>query len=743
MWILFACTAEPIRLQGEAPVETVSGPCARREHPPVVISELVPGNVDGQLDQDGSTSDWVEIQNRGEREISLAGWTLEEDDDVWEFPSRRLGPGELLPVFASGKDGRPGFVATAELHTSFSLGSSFGSTDGALLLTAPDGCVVDEARWTDAPADVSYGRPDHAPEQWAWFLEPTFGLPNTSPSRPGFATRAQIDVPAGIFRGLVTVSAEERGEILRYTLDGSDPTEASPVASAPLRIDPANAPVILRVRSFAEGRWPGPIVTRTWLAPEIFGPDLTVVSLVSDPDGLFSDTRGIWAYGESYERNYPYFDANFWEDWERPVSVEVFPPSGELGLSQDAGVRIHGGYSRAFDQRGLRLLARSAYGDDTFDYPFFAREDLGQFHTLVLHNGGDWCSTHLFDASSDLLLRDLEMGRYPGVDSQAWTPVMVYLNGVFWGMYQLRERMDEWWIADHHGADPDNLDQVELGWTHSPHWELEQGDWEAFDRLNEDVARQDLADPDAWENFEAQVDVQNLASLAALEAWYGNADFWGNNLRLWRDRDGGRWRWMLYDLGHGWPSASYDQLGTSVTYVGEGMPLGAAFDNPRFREIFATTLADYLNTSLSAAVAVARLDDMAARVRPGMQAQLDRWCGGTPLSSWDSTMAYAREYTAQRGLQLRGQARDHLGLGDDVNLTLTADPPDAGRFQLTATSVPAPFTGIYYAGVPMTVTAVPNPGYQFESWVGQDNTDPTLTLDMRADTARIARFTVQ
>ncbi len=714
-WLLVSCTAGDVAItlrspRSPGPPDTLVGDCAGRWEAGLRINELVPGNVDGVRDEGDTTSDWLELHHSGESPQSLAGWSLETEDGAWSLPNVSLAPGGLLSVFASGKYGEPGFVQTEVLHASFAL----SAVEDRLRLMAPDGCVVDEAIWTDAPADWSLGRHVDRPSRWEWFAEPTFGMLNTTASRSEISARPWVDPAGGVYSGEVRAGTDGRRAVLRYSLDSREPQQDDPAWPGSLQVAPDALPVVLRIRAFEEGRWPGPVVTATYFSPTALAAGLDVVSLVSAPGGLFSEETGIWAYGESYERSYPYFDANFWEDWERPVHMTYTRADGDTLLRQDAGLRIHGGYSRAFDQRGLRLLARDAWLDDTFSAALFPRDELDSYHSLVLHNGGDWCSTHLMDASSDLLLRDAQGQRHHPADFQAWTPVMVYLNGAFWGMYQLRERMDEHWLADHHDAGP--VDQVELGWTHAPHWELEQGDWEAFNRLNDYVAAYDLGDSGAWAGFEAQVDVVNLASLAAVQAWYNNSDFGTNNLRLWRDRDGGPWRWMLYDLGHGWPAVESDQLGAVIAYRGDGMPFGAALENPTFRWLFAAVLADYLNSSLSPEIARARIDQMAAAVQPGMTAQLDRWCSGTSLGTWAATVEYARDYAENRGGVLREQARTHLGLGADRVLTLTADPVGGGRFGLTAVEVDAPFSGRYYQGTPMAVRALPAPGYRFSGW---------------------------
>lgn len=694
--------------------ETLADACPPGRWPLVLLAELLPGNVDGWRDLDGDVSDWVELWDAGGEGADLTGWTLDDGGTASPLAAAPLLPDGRALLAASGKASAPLGPPAGEAHLDWQLDSR-GET---VTLRAPDGCAADAIGWTDIPADVSLGR--DVGGAWAFFLEPTPGGANATESRPRFAAMPDLHPPSGLVVDAVVTVDVPPGTTVRGTLDGSEPSEASTLYEGPFAIDGAGAPVPVRVRAFEEGAWPSPVATTTLIEDDaLFDAGLRVVALTVDPPDFFDDAAGIWVYGDpgDYEPWYPYFGANFWEDWERPVHIDLFETDGGILLSQDAGIAIHGGWSRAFDQRGLRLLARSAWLDDDFDVAAFPTLDADRFTALVLHNGGDWCGTHLFDATSDVFLRDVVGRKVQAVDNQGWEPVEVWLNGVYWGLYQMRERLDGDWVETHHPVDGDDLDRLELAWTHAPHWQVEQGDAVAFDAMNALVDTTDLRD--SWETYDASVDTENLAALLVATTWYANGDFGTNNLRLWRPRTAdGAFRWMLYDLGHGWPASSTDTISWVSTSNWTAMPAAEALAYTPFRHRVAGIAQEWMATVLEPALATARLDDMGWRVEPAIPDQVGRWCPGGSYEGWLAGMDWARDFTLGRTPAYREQLRVALGLGPDVQLHVTVSPAEAGRIGLSTLEVPAPFAATLYAGVPQGLTAIAEPGWVFVDWSG-------------------------
>ena len=711
--VLLPATTDSVPWIGESP-----GWVSCTEDMGLKLNELLPANLNGVQDEDADRSDWLELAGEG----SLAGWSLSTDGkERWPLPAQEL-PGIVL-LWASGKD-RP-----ESLHTDFKLDAAGGS----LFLHAPDGCVADRVDYGRIYADVSYGRT--ADGSWEYFLEPTPGAGNDTESRPDFAKTPTFSKPGGVYAPGLEV--EIVGRRVHYSLDGSPPDEQDLRYEEPIELEAEVQPAVLRARAFEVGLLPSRVATATWSEdPSLLEAGVTLIFLTADPPDLFDEQRGIYVYGPDYEPNYPYFGANFWELWERGVHVELIDGDGQRLLDQDAGIQIAGGYSRAFDQRNFELIARSGYGPESFAGPLFKQEEILDFSRLYLRNGGDWCSTQLVDAGVQALFRDAEGRRDPQVDAQAYEPALVYINGEFWGLYELKERLDEGYIAGHHQEDPEDLDRIKLGWTHDANWELEQGDWQAFDAL-ELLAAGDLSEPEAYKEFVSRVDVDNFILSNMAHGWIGNTDWWGNNIRMWRPHDeDGKFRWMVYDFGHGWPDWRYDHLSVTTTGSWKGLPIGAALRNPAFKERFIQLHADYLNSRMRGSSAAALVRGLADQLRPVMSRQRARWCGEESVEAWEAAVAYAEEYAQRRGAQIDTQLQATFGL-QPVQVRLEADP--AGSFRLELVTVEAPFQGSFYQGIPLSVTAIAPAGYRFDRWSGVD-AGPTLDLSLEGDVSLRAIF---
>ncbi len=717
--------------------EQVGSACDENSYPKLVINELMSANLHTLEDSEGDTPDWIELANLDEVTVTIEGWALGDDGQRWQLPARQLQPGELLLLFASGDDSSSG-----ELHTSFSLAAE----GEQVTLSAADGCSVDRVDPGRLYGDISYGRPAAEPDSWGYFVEPTPGEANSSESRPGFAATPTLSPGPGFYDTAVTITAssEDAAATLRITTDGAAPDEASELYDGPFSMTTGTPLSVVRARAWVDGLWPSRVASASYSQdPAILEDDLAVVSLVVDPFDLYDEQTGIYVYGpEDYYQYYPYFGANFWEDWERDAHMEIFEPDGGVVIDQDVGVKIHGGYTQAFEQKSFRILARSAYGLDSLDYKFFPYEELDSFKIMILEGAGDWCPAHTENAFVDRVFRDADNVRFPTIQTQAWEPCVVYLNGQFWGLYAFREKQDEHYVQAHFGADPDTLDRIECTADGSDDWwRVNQGDWEAFDEFNAFFSSNDLSDPEAWEQFKAMADIENLATAIIAEGYWGNSDWWYNNLRLWRERtDDAQWHWMVFDLGHGWPSYGYDHFGTSVSWSGSGMPLANALQNEEFRVLLANQASDFLNTNLAVGPALERLDEMHARIEPVMEEQYAAWCG-YPVSSWYSDVATARTWAQQRPAYLWSQVQAHLRLDGTAQLSLEAHPPDSGSFKLTVVEVDPPFTGTFWTGIPISVTAQAEEGYEFAGWSdGSLGDEASVSFTLAGDRSLTASF---
>ena len=677
----------------------------------------------GLESEDGERPDWVEIANDGPTAVSLAGFGLSDDPQDpfrWILPDLTLPPDGTLLVFLSGEDRRePG----GELHAPFKI----PATDGHLQIVDALGAPVDQVDWEFLPADWSLARTKAPGNPWEYFATPTPGSANTGEHRPGFAQAPEI-LPSGgptdLLDLTVQVLSNEPGAILRYSLDASVPDETDPEVTGPLLLPgpeglPAPRATVLRARAFVSGLWPSPVATATWYRP-FPGSDLQVWSLVAEPEDLFGP-EGLYD--------------NPTLDEERPIHAEAWDAAGNPLLALDSGLQIHGGGSVQFPQKSLRLHFRGGYGASSVAVPLFGPEELTEFHRLLLRNAGqDFGKAHLRDAVGQRLFLGVDL------DDQAWEPVLAFLNGEFWGIYNLRERQDRFYAATHHGVDPDNLDL--LGDRQQG---AQEGDTEAWSELQLFMEQNDLADPSAFAWVESQIDLDAFADYQILEIFLANTDWPTNNLKWWRERsEGSRWRWFLFDLdlgmGNGGPFY-HDTLAAALdpSLDFQTVTLRNLLENPDWRRRFVNRFADRLNGRLHPEQSRPVLDAMRSRIEHEIRWHNSLW--GVSMQVWEDHIEEVDRFLQRRPEIVRRDLEEEFGLSGRYTLTLAVEPAGGGTIRLEALEVEDAFQGVYFLGNPVDLTAQPAPGFAFAGWSDTGlGSEPSVRLDPATDTTLTAFF---
>lgn len=622
-----------------------------------------------------------------------------------------------------------------EFHTNFRISTS-GET---LFLSDATGLLVDSLLLPPLPADISYGHSPDGSTTLRYFNLPTPGGPNGSGVT--VLTPAPELAPApGFYSTAVTVSLLEPVEntTYHYTLDGTLPTAASPTFSgSPTFTENA----VLRIMAIPEGEATGPLTSATYFVDE--PSSLPVVSLIFEPADFFDVDSGIYAEGTSASPEFPHFGANFWEDWERPLHLEFFEDENAERYATHAGVKIFGGWSRGFPQKSLSLFARGRYGSSEFAYPFFPDLDLETFEALVLRNSGnDWNSTGFRDGLLTGLVDPLEM------EKQAFRPVAVYFNGSFWGHYNLREKVNEHFVADHRGVEVNDIDLLELNGL------LLHGDNQHYQDLITFIETEDLTVPMHYEYVQDRMDVTNFIQYQAAQIYFDNRDWPGNNIKFWRPAlAGGKWRWILFDTDFGfgiWNPYAYQEntLAFALDPAGPGWPnppwstlmLRRLVENPDFRREFILSFNDLLNDLFRPAVVQARLDAIQSEIEDTATRGFSRW-GHNTVSNWNTQVNAMRTFAQNR----QGFARSHLqqvfDLGALHALDLDVFPTDGGSVRVHS-MIPEtyPWLGHFFADYPVDFEAIPAPGYRFSHWEGTSEAANEILLQFTSSRALTAVF---
>ena len=486
-----------------------------------MINEVCASNLDLVQDEYANTPDWIELYNGTGVAIDLDNYTIADDTSSgqeWVFPSVTIVPGGHLFLFASGLN-----EVGINLHTSFKLARS-GET---LILRDDNGGLVDSLVVPALQSNHSYGRaPDGG--SFAFFDEPTPGASNLGVSYLGYAQSPEFSITGGFYpsnQNLALSNPNANGEI-RFTLDGNLPTDTADLYSTSISIFQATAVSAICI---VPGYLDSEVEVNTYFINQ--RELLPSISITVPPYLMFSDSVGIYAFGDSADAQYPFYGANFWQNWEIPVHFEYYDINKTRQIKQFLGMKIHGGrVSRTNPQRSLRLLAKDRYGDGDVDYPLFPHKpDISSVKRFILRNaGGDFGFAHMRDPL--MHYNGLEFGT--NVDQSDYHAVAVYINGLYWGIMNLREKLDEHYLAANYQVETDSLDFLEEDTA------VIMGSFQYFDTLHQYVVNNDMGQAELYEKVEDALEVNSFMDYFITQLYSNNTDWPQNNLKLWRERGG-------------------------------------------------------------------------------------------------------------------------------------------------------------------------------------------------------------
>jgi hypothetical protein len=456
---------------------------------------------------------------------------------------------------------------------------------------------------------------------------------------------------------------------------------------------------------------------------------LPKLSLIVDPDDLYDQETGI--YVNHLERG---------REWERPVDVTYVSEDGETAFQLGAGLRIHGELTRwFFDKKSLRLYFRGEYGPTKLAYPIFGPEGQVAFDKLILHN-----------SMKDLLLFRNQLAERLFAQAGGFTsrsqPVLLFINGEPWGIYHIREAIDQRFLEENLGvpaadlSDTPNIrsrQSAEQRRVDLVHWE----NFMAF------VEENDLSDPANYDYLKTQIDLENFVDYYLLEMYAGNTDWPHHNVTQFRPRtQGGRWEWILWDDDRSFEQVErqmVDHVLVATHPLGERMEtlLNKLLANPEFRNLFLTRAADLLNTSLSTAVVQAQVDEITGQLAGDINIERDRW---DISGEWADTVQHMTAYAAQRPDIMRQHFVESFALGGlaQISFNQASEPPG---WIVVNESDPQqlPWSGTYFLGSEITLRAVPPAGYRFAGWQSfptenegdRNQQGPSITLPVSGDMA--------
>ena len=711
------------------------------------ITEIAPLNMDW-LDENGDDPSWVEIYNSSDKDIDLEGYTLVENVKnlrKWVFGSNIIKAKSFRVVFCDKKD--ISAVESADIgdrHTRPHTNWKLDKDGGTIYLIDRYNGIRDSVAYPQLLGGLSWGIVDGG--YWKFFDKPTPEKPNTeSKAYDEIVPAADMSgLKAGFYNDAFTLNppALEDGVKLRCTTDGSVPTENSPEFNSPKTIDHSMA---FRCATFKKGALSNKVTTRTFFVDE----DVVKMPVVAiSVDSSFFREHYIKTSCDAPKGCKD--SAGLYADVELPIHVEYFEKGSSTKdgatWEMDAGISLMGGYSRLNDKKSVSIHLREGYEDGSVNYPLFeTRKGVNdKYRAFNLRNNGNrFVSDYIEDAMGGALLEGTS------VDYQRSRQVVVFYNGKYYGIHDMRERFNKHYVETNYKIESSSVNFIKhLG----QEVEASNGTTDAYLAMLSFVAKNDFSGENNanYATVKTMLDVGNLADYMAAEIYIHNGDWPNNNVRAWSAPEH-PWKFMVYDLDHGfdWTWGVNNKEFTQETNMFEWIKKGGGnkpckvegcfanlyiqlIKNPEFKRMFinrsAVMFNSYTNFAnvtkiVNAMTATIDADEMTRDLAKFKQDQ--KWYENACHEGFSRTGSCLKSWAKERDPKVLQEYQEEFGLSNMISVSLKAN--GNGAVLMEGMNLPSKdFKGKFFGGVKMELKAVPAEGATFTGWSDGATENPRM-----------------
>lgn len=601
------------------------------------ITELMSSNSSYLRGPYSNTTDWVELYNAGTETVDLSQYCMTDSSDLSKYPlpAKKLEPGKYTVILLSesGKNLKKGYSSLP-----FNL-----SAAGDRLYLTKDNAITDYAVIPELNGNEAWGRAKGS-AVFGLLSEPTPGEANSAAARISAAPVA--DLPQGAYDGVasITVTFSGSGEIY-YTTNCREPNRSSKRYTGPITVKKTT---VFRVAAYEPGASRSEIIDLTYLVNE--GDSLSSVCLVTNPDNLWDYNTGIYVDGPGASDVSPYHGANFWKNWEKSSTVSLFEQDGSLGFYEPCGLKIFGGFSRANGKKSFACMFRGKYGAASLHYSLFEDKGIDEYQSFVLRAGGQDAYGTKF---KDELLTSLA-GDYLGVPVQQYRPVTLYLNGEYWGIYFIREKLTDQYVAGNFNVEADEVTLSD--WT--------GGDCPKYVALQNYARSNDLSQKKHYEYILSQINEDNYTDIVITQMWIQNTDL--GNVKFFCT-DNMEWHWAFYDTDLSFRDASHNSVRYNLIKndiwskdFKSRVLVVKLLKNTDYRDKFIKRIAYQVNTVWNEETVIARIDYFHDLLKDDMAKECARWGGS--VSSWENKVEKLREFARNRNTYFIKDVQDFFGL---------------------------------------------------------------------------------
>ena len=595
----------------------------------------------------------IELYNTSNEDIDLSGYSIEDKSGAsYTFDKITIKANSYLVLYASDnkeiKDGK--------IYLGFKINNS-----REILNLYKKGKLIDTLDTGKLKEGLSVGKNEKF--ERVIYKKTSIGSKNSDKYYLGYSMTPLFSLNGGyVEKGTkVAIKTIDDSDIY-YTLDGSTPTIKSKKYTGEITI---NDTVAIRTISYKDGYVESDIESRTFLIGRKH--DLPVISITTDNNNIYG-VNGIFTMGSNARANYPYYGANFWKDIEVPISFEYYE-NGKLGLSFNAGMKVFGAWSRGEAQKSVAIYLRKKYGVQEISYPFF-KDNVNTFSKFILRSGGqDFGNLKLKDAFlQQTVTKEMD------IDIQDYRPVVVYYNGKYHGIYNIREKIDTTYVERHLGITENEFDFIEKNDI------VKAGSIDEYKKLLDYVSKEDMKKDGVYEYLDSQIDLQELANYWVIETYFDQFD--PINIKFYKAKNG-KWRWILFDLDQSFFSWSYKTIKWKLpfepyahgnNYYLNTTLMNKIIKNPKFRDLYIKTWASHLKTTFEPERMIKILDKMVNEIKSEMPYHIKRWYSESirvsmytldNMNEWLSNISYFKNQLKERHKIALNTIKGGLGLTNE------------------------------------------------------------------------------
>ncbi len=604
------------------------------------ISEMMSANRSYLKGGYATTSDWIELYNGSQETVQLSDYYLTDDGgelQKYRLPAKELKPGEYWVALLAEN--------TTNLRRDLPILPFTLSSQGETLYLSRSAQVMDYVVLPELESDQAYGRASGA-AGFSILSSVTPGSANGAPAEVSQAPTASV--AQGVYNTQsLMVELFSTGKIY-YTTDCERPNRSSKVYTGPLYLTETT---VIRAIAYEDGKKPSQVIDLTYVINE--GHALPVASLVTDPDNLWDFETGIYVKGPNASTEFPYRGANFWKPWEKQATVSLYEMEGGGFSSVPCGIRIFGAFSRGLPIKAFSCFFRDSYGAADLAYPLFGEAGLDTYESFIFRaSGQDYYRARM----RDVLITSL-VAEQTTVAVQKYRPVILYLNGEFWGVYFIREKLNENYVAGNYNVEAKDVTITSYNGKDS----------KEYTQLIQYVKTHDLSKQEYYDYVCSQVDIENYMDFYISQIWIGNADI--DNIRFFKT-PGEKWKWILYDTDFGMWNVDYNSVEQHLNPKGTGgydavstALINGLLKNPEFKEAFLTRMAWQMNHIWTEENVCQRIDELESLVGTDMQRDCVRW--KKSYSDWKKCVNDLRKFVPKRNSNLLTYIQDYFDLTDN------------------------------------------------------------------------------